>query len=53
VLTHFVSRKTLDTALLDIAGSGIETGKRMILRVADLKKQQIARGRPALLRLES
>ena len=35
VLTHSVSRKTLDTALLDIAGSGIETGKRMILRVAD------------------
>jgi hypothetical protein len=35
VLTHSVSRKTVEASLVDIAASGIENGKRMILRVAD------------------
>ncbi len=35
VLTHPVSRKTVEASLLDLAASGLENGKRMILRVAD------------------
>ena len=35
LLTHSVSRKAVEASLADIAASGIENGKRMILRVAD------------------
>src|ERR1700733_2184663 len=35
VLTHAVSRKTIEASLLDIAASGLTNGKPVILRVAD------------------
>jgi homoserine dehydrogenase len=35
VLTNSVSRRTVEASLQDIARSGIENGKRLILRVAD------------------
>lgn len=35
VLTNSVSRRTIDASLRDIVRSGIENGKRLILRVAD------------------
>jgi len=35
VLTNSVSRRTIDASLQDIVRSGIENGKRLILRVAD------------------
>ena len=35
VLTHSVSGKALEASLRDIAGSGIEKGKSVVLRVAD------------------
>jgi homoserine dehydrogenase len=35
VLTHPVARRTLESPLRDIAGSGMEKGKSIVLRVAD------------------
>jgi hypothetical protein len=35
LLTHSGSRSALDASLRDIAGSGLEKGRSMVLRVAD------------------